>query len=82
MYTTIHHHRFQRMRPANDAQRSALLAVICTGAELVGVITGVVPRAEPVGYAIDPNRVMSATPSTPIGAVNGVGDRLAILSVA
>jgi hypothetical protein len=46
------------------------------------MITGVMPRAEPVGYAIDPDPVMSATPSTPIGAVNGVGDRLAILSVA
>jgi hypothetical protein len=28
-----------------------------------------------VGYAIDPKRDLSATPATPIEAVDGVGDR-------
>jgi hypothetical protein len=40
------------------------------------------PQASSVGYAIDPNRELSATPATPIGAVDGVGGRLTILSVA
>jgi hypothetical protein len=29
----------------------------------------------PVGYAIDPGRDLSATPSTPLEHVDGVGDR-------
>jgi hypothetical protein len=29
----------------------------------------------PVGYASDPKRLLSATPSTPIGYVDGVTDR-------
>ena len=36
----------------------------------------------PVGYAIDPKRVLSSTPSTPIEPVGGVGDRFFVLSVA
>jgi hypothetical protein len=32
------------------------------------------PNPDPVGYAIDPNPDLSATPSTPIGAVDGVAD--------
>jgi hypothetical protein len=35
-----------------------------------------------VGYAIDPKRVLSATPSTPIEAVGGVGDRCSGRSVS
>src|SRR5580692_8395821 len=34
----------------------------------------------PVGYATDRTVVLSATPSTPVGAVDGVGDRLLVLS--
>jgi hypothetical protein len=36
----------------------------------------------PVGYAIDPKRFLSPTPATPIEAVDGVGDRHPILSMA
>jgi hypothetical protein len=36
----------------------------------------------PVTYAIDTKRILSPTPSTPIGAVDGVGDRSSILSLA
>jgi len=36
----------------------------------------------PVGYAIDPKRLLSPTPSTPIDDVDGVGDRFGFLSVA
>jgi len=36
--------------------------------------------AHPVGYAIDPITDLSATPSTPIEAVAGAGDRSPILS--
>ena len=32
------------------------------------------PNPDPVGYAIDPNPDLSATPATPIGAVDGVAD--------
>src|ERR1700729_702404 len=39
------------------------------------------PRA-PVAYAIDPKRPLSPTPPTPIGDVDGVVDRPAILSLA
>ena len=38
--------------------------------------------AEAVGYAIDSKRRLSATPSTSIGAVDGVADRSWILSLA
>jgi hypothetical protein len=38
--------------------------------------------AGPVGYAIDRKRIMSATPSTPIGDVAGVGDMNLNLSLA
>jgi hypothetical protein len=37
---------------------------------------------EPVSYAIDLVKVLSATPSTPLGAVDGVGDRIANQSMA
>jgi hypothetical protein len=36
----------------------------------------------PVTYAIDPKRSLSPTPSTPIGDVGGVADRIPNLSVA
>jgi enterochelin esterase-like enzyme len=39
-------------------------------------------EAAPVSYAIDLERDLSPTPSTPIEAVGGVGDRTRILSVA
>jgi hypothetical protein len=35
-----------------------------------------------VGYASDPKPELSATPATPIGDVDGVGDRSTILSMA
>jgi hypothetical protein len=35
-----------------------------------------------VGYATDPNRLLSATPPTPIGDVAGVADRPRNLSLA
>jgi hypothetical protein len=38
--------------------------------------------SDPVGYATDPKRHLSATPSTPLDDVDGVADRLAILSMA
>jgi hypothetical protein len=38
--------------------------------------------AGPVGYASDPKAYLSATPATPIGAVDGVGDRMWNLSMA
>jgi hypothetical protein len=38
--------------------------------------------AKPVTHAIDPKRFLSPTPSTPIGAVDGVVDRSPILSMA
>jgi hypothetical protein len=40
------------------------------------------PQTSPVGYAVDIERVLSAAPGTPIGAVDGVGDRRRDLSVA
>jgi hypothetical protein len=42
----------------------------------------VLSAAEAVGYAIDPKRHLSATPATPIEAVDGVGDRSTFLSMA
>jgi len=41
-----------------------------------------VPPPQPVGYAIDLRRCLSATPSTPIDAVDGIVDRSAFLSAA
>ena len=38
--------------------------------------------AQPVGYATDPKRHLSSTPSTLIAAVAGVADRTGILSMA
>ena len=40
------------------------------------------PPAHPVGYASDRNPNLSATPATPIGRVDGVGDRTSDLSMA
>src|ERR1700723_1040445 len=40
------------------------------------------PEAAPVSYARDPERHLSPTPATPIGAVDGVGDRTGNLSMA
>jgi hypothetical protein len=40
------------------------------------------PPAQPVGYANDTKPNLSATPATPIGAVDGVGDRSQNLSMA
>jgi hypothetical protein len=37
---------------------------------------------KPVSYASDLMEVLSATPSTPLGAVGGVGDRIPSRSVA
>jgi hypothetical protein len=34
------------------------------------------PRTRPVTYASDPKRLLSPTPSTPIGAVAGATDRI------
>jgi hypothetical protein len=36
----------------------------------------------PVGYASDSKGDLSSTPATPIGVVDGVGDRWRILSLA
>ena len=36
----------------------------------------------PVAYAIDPKRDLSPTPLTPIGDVDGTGDRFTVLSLA
>jgi hypothetical protein len=33
-------------------------------------------------YAIDPKRILSAAPLTPIGGVDGVGDRVGFMSMA
>jgi hypothetical protein len=40
------------------------------------MISKVKGRRVPVGYASDPKRLLSATPATLIGAVDGVGDRI------
>jgi hypothetical protein len=40
------------------------------------------PLPQPVGYAIDLSRNLSATPSTPVGAVDGVADMVPVMSMA
>jgi hypothetical protein len=52
------------------------------GVPVPGRRTEVSRGAEAVGYAIDSKRRLSATPSTSIGAVDGVADRSWILSLA
>jgi len=39
-------------------------------------------RTRPVGYASDTKRLLSATPETPIGDVDGTVDRFSVLSLA
>jgi hypothetical protein len=43
---------------------------------------GVTPSAEAVGYASDTKRLLSATPATPIDAIDGVGDRARFMTMA
>ena len=52
------------------------------GVSMPGRRTEGLPRSKPVTYAADPERDLSPTPLTPLGAVAGVDDRLRLLSLA
>jgi hypothetical protein len=49
---------------------------------LVGHKPNTTVGVSPDGYPVDPERGLSATPATLIRAVDGVGDRSRILSMA
>ena len=59
-------------RLASNSVTEAVIAGRRAGRDLAAVLAGAVGA---VGYASDTNAVRSATPATPIGAVDGVGDR-------
>ena len=63
---------------------AAVAGLLVTGLRIHHDYALPAPRVttEPVADAIDPGRNLSATPSTPIGDVAGVGDRSGNLSLA
>ena len=60
-------------RLASNSVTEAVIAGRRAGRDLAAVLVGAVGA---VGYASDTNAVRSATPATPIGAVDGVADRV------
>ncbi len=60
-------------RLASNSVTEAVIAGRRAGRDLAAVLVGAIGA---VGYASDTNAVRSATPATPIGAVDGVADRV------